>query len=56
MALAIKAIPTLYGKDAIRFREMAERVEKEVSLRPAKDKSKDPFVMKMHKMLKLSGF
>lgn len=56
MALAIKAIPTLYGKDAIRFREMAERVEKEVALRPTKNRSKDPFVVKMHKMLKRSGF
>lgn len=56
MALVIKAIPTLHGKEAIRFREEAERVEKVFLSRPKKDRMKDPFVIKMHEMLKRSVF
>ena len=37
MALAIKAIPTLYGKEARRFREMAEEVERKYDMRPKRD-------------------
>lgn len=56
MALAIKAIPTLYGDDAINFREKADCVEKKFLAGKAKDRSKDSFVVKMHEMLKRSGF
>lgn len=56
MAIAIKAIPTLYGDDAINFREKADSVEKKFLTCKTKDKSKDSFVIKMHEMLKRSGF
>ena len=42
MALAIKAIPTLYGEDAIRFREEIERVDRECDARPERDITADP--------------
>ena len=29
MAIAIKAIPTLYGEDAVRFREAIEQTDRE---------------------------
>lgn len=56
MALAIKAIPTLYGDDAINFRKKADSVEKKYLSQKDKEKSKDLFVIKMHEMLKRSGF
>ena len=34
MALAIKAIPTLYGDEARRFREMADETERMFDMRP----------------------
>ena len=42
MALAIKAIPTLYGEEALRFREMAEEVERKYDMRPKRDIKKNP--------------
>ena len=56
MATAIKAIPTLYGEDAIRFHEEMEANEQAFLNRPKKDREKDPFVIKMRAMLKRSGF
>lgn len=56
MALAIKAIPTLYGEEAVCFREKADSVEKEYMSTKKKDRSKDSFLIKMHEMLKRSGF
>jgi len=56
MALAIKAIPTLYGEDAVRFREEMEANEKAFLTRERKDREKDPFIIKMREMLKRSGF
>ena len=56
MATAIKAIPTLSGEDAIRFREEMEANEQAFLTRPKKDREKDPFVIKMRAMLKRSGF
>lgn len=41
MATAIKAIPTLDGEDAIRFRESIERVENEYNTRHDRDITKD---------------
>ena len=56
MATAIKAIPTLHGDDAIRFREEMEKNESSYLTRGHKDRNNDPFVMGMRKMLKRSGF
>lgn len=41
MAIAIKAIPTLDGEDAIRFREEIEKVDREYDVRPRCDITKD---------------
>ena len=56
MATAIKAIPTLQGDDAIRFREEMEKNERSYISRKKKDRNNDPFVIGMRKMLKRSGF
>ena len=55
MATAIKAIPTLYGDEARRFREMADETERryEAASRPNRDNN--PFVISMREMLKRSG-
>lgn len=47
MATAIKAIPTLHGEDAIRFREEMEANERAFLSRSKRDRNKDPFVIKM---------
>ena len=52
MAIAIKAIPTLYGEDAIRFREEIERVDEEYDHHPERDLSKDPRYAMMKKILR----
>lgn len=41
MAIAIKAIPTLYGEDAIRFRDAIEQTDREYDARPKRDITKD---------------
>ena len=51
MAIAIKAIPTLYGEDAIRFRSDIERVDMECESRHGRDISKDPRYKMMKKIL-----
>lgn len=45
MATAIKAIPTLHGEDAIRFREEMEANERAFLSRSKRDRNKDPFVI-----------
>lgn len=55
MATAIKAIPTLHGEDAIRFREEMEANERAFLSRTKRDRNKDPFVIKMREMLHKSG-
>lgn len=55
MATAIKAIPTLYGEDAIRFREEMERNEQAFIQTGSHDRDSDPFVIKMREMLKRAG-
>lgn len=59
MAIPIKAIPTLIGEDAIRFREEMEANERDFLRREKegklKDRKKDPFVIKMREVLKRSG-
>lgn len=59
MAIPIKAIPTLIGEDAIRFRKEMEANEKEFLKREKegtlRNKEKDPFIIEMNEMLKRSG-
>ena len=55
MATAIKAIPTLYGEEATRFRTMAEEAEKHYEAAPKCDRNSDPFVIRMRTMLHRSG-
>lgn len=56
MAIAIKAIPTLDGEVAFRFREEMERNEKLYDTMPRRDRDSDPFVVSMREMLHRSGF
>ena len=55
MATAIKAIPTLYGEEATRFRIMAEEAERRYESKPMRDRNSDPFVIRMRNMLHRSG-
>ena len=55
MATAIKAIPTLYGEEATRFRQMAEEAERRYESAPARDCKGDPYVILMRNMLQRSG-
>ncbi len=55
LATAIKAIPTLHGEDAIRFREEMEANKEHFFQDMKRDRSKDPFVIKMREMLRKSG-
>lgn len=55
MATVIKAIPTLHGEDAIRFREEMEANERAFLSREKRDRNKDPFIIKMREMLRKSG-
>lgn len=52
MATAIKAIPTLYGAEAKRFREMAEESERNFESRPKKSLKADPRYKAMKNILK----
>ncbi len=55
MATAIKAIPTLQGEDAFRFREEMEANERAFLSRPKRNRDSDPFVIQMRAMLHNSG-
>ena len=55
MATAIKAIPTLYGYEARRFREMADEAERRFDEMPAREIEEDSYVIEIRKMLKRSG-
>jgi len=55
MATAIKAIPTLYGKEARRFRDLADEAERRYDAATFQDRNKNPFVISMREMLKRSG-
>lgn len=50
MATAIKAIPTLYGEEAIRFKKRAEEVECKFKSQPSIDWDKNPGVIAARKM------
>lgn len=54
MAIAIKAIPTLYGEEARRFRKMADESELNYDLKPKKDLKADPRFHAMRKILERS--
>ena len=55
MALAIKAIPTLYGDEARRFREMADEMERKFDMRPKRDLATDPRYKAMRTILERSN-
>lgn len=55
MALAIKAIPTLYGDEARRFRDMADEAERQYDLCPKRDITEDPRYRSMRKILERSN-
>ena len=50
MAIAIKAIPTLYGEEAVRFKKHADEAERNYKARPRTDWSKSPGVIEARKM------
>lgn len=52
MAIAIKAIPTLYGEDAIRFREEIEQTDRECDARPKRDITQDSRYAMMKNILR----
>ncbi len=55
MALAIKAIPTLYGEEARRFQEMADETEQKYDISPKRDMTKDPRYRAMRTILERSN-
>lgn len=55
MAIAIKAIPTLYGEEATRFRMAMEMAEAEYDAREKQDIKSDPMYAAMKRMLERSG-
>lgn len=55
MAIAIKAIPTLYGEEATRFRMAMEMAEAEYDAREKQDIKADPMYAAMKRMLERSG-
>lgn len=55
MALAIKAIPTLYGNEARRFRDMADEVEQKFDISPKRDITTDPRYRAMRTILERSN-
>lgn len=50
MALAVKAIPTLYGEEAREFRDRADEVERRYMERPKRDLNNDPLILEVRKM------
>ena len=52
MAIAIKAIPTLYGEDAARFREAIEQTDREFDSRPQRDITKEVHYVMMKNILR----
>ena len=50
MATAIKAIPILYGEEAVNFKKRADDVERRFKAQPAIDWNKNPGVLVARKM------
>ncbi|MBO4370635.1 MAG: hypothetical protein J5808_04640 [Paludibacteraceae bacterium] len=55
MATEIKAIPTLFGKEARRFRIMAEQEERKFDMLPKRDITQDPRYKAMRTILERSN-
>lgn len=55
MALAIKAIPTLYGEEAREFRERADEVERRFLERPRRNLNNDPKILAVREILRKGG-
>ena len=55
MATTIKAIPTLYGEEARRFREMADETERHYDARPKRNITEDPRYRAMRRILERSN-
>ena len=55
MALAIKAIPTLYGEEARRFQDIADETERKYDISPKRDIKKDPRYRAMRTILERSN-
>ena len=50
MALAVKAITTLYDEEAREFRDRADEVERRYLERPKRDLNNDPLILEVRKM------
>lgn len=55
MALAVKAIPTLYGEEAREFRDRADEVERRYMERPKRDLNNDPKILAVREILRKGG-
>lgn len=54
MAIEIKAIPTLFGEEATRFRQIMEKNEKRFDSHPRQDVKDTPMYKLMKQMLERS--
>ena len=52
MAIAIKAIPTVYGEDAVRFREAIDQADREFDAPPQRDTPNDARYIMMKNVLR----
>ena len=50
MALAVKAIPTLYGDEAREFRDRADEVERRYMERPRRNLDNDPLIQEVRQL------
>lgn len=55
MAIAIKAIPTLYGAEAREFRDRADDVERRHMESPRCDLNNDPKILAVREILRKGG-
>lgn len=55
MAIAIKAIPTLYGAEAREFRDRADEVERRYIERPQRNLNNDPKILAVREILRKGG-
>ena len=55
MAIAIKAIPTLYGAEARDFRDRADEGERRNNKRPKRNLNNDPKVLAVREILRKGG-
>ena len=50
MALAVKAIPTLYGDEAREFRNRADEMERRYLGRPRRNLNNDPLILEVRQL------